>query len=192
MSNKGKAREYNTGITIANETPHLSNQTTKSQDNMSSHNRPNTTDMADMPDTSQHTQITNTQNTSTLTTKNGSIITQTKDKEHAQQKPPDPPDQISTRSHISTINLESLPNEPSLTINLESLPNDNEDANDSDYEDDELHESELGDSVSEYETEGNSTSENDFASMDDKSASSDELDDILMDIFNQHHPHPSS
>ncbi|MCD9642760.1 hypothetical protein HAX54_029704, partial [Datura stramonium] len=84
-----------------------------------------------------------------------------------------------------SINLESLPNESSPIINFESIPNDSKDVDDSDYKDDELHESELDGSVSEYETEGNSLSENDFASIDDKFATSDELFDIFMDTFNQ-------
>lgn len=54
-----------------------------------------------------------------------------------------------------------------------------------------MQESELDGSVSEYETENNSTSENDYASMDEKSATSDDLADTLMETFNQQLPPPA-
>lgn len=109
---------------------------------------------------------------------NGTKIVQNGDKVHTPQKPADPPDQILTKS-------------PLLDINSNSLLNNNEVVEDSECDDNELHESELDGSVSEYETENNSTSENDYASMDEKSATSDDLADTLMETFNQQLPPPA-
>lgn len=109
---------------------------------------------------------------------NGTKIVQNGDKVHTPQKPADPPDQILTKS-------------PLPDINSNSLLNNNEVVEDSEYDDNELHESELDGSVSEYETENNSTSENDYASMDEKSATSDDLADTLMETFNQQLPPPA-